>query len=43
MAEKMVPDCLYRGFCPEFMNSCGYVNTDKYKKELEIYRNTNYE
>ena len=43
MAEKMVPDCLYRGFCPEFMNCCGYVNTDKYKKELEIYRNTNYE
>lgn len=43
MAEKMVPECLYRGFCPEFMNSCGYVNTDKYKKELEIYRNTNYE
>lgn len=43
MAEKMVPDCIYRGFCPEFMNSCGYVNTDKYKKELEIYRNTNYE
>ena len=43
MAEKMVPDCLDRGFCPEFMNSCGYVNTDKYKKELEIYRNTNYE
>lgn len=43
MAEKMVPNCLYKGFCPEFMNSCGYVNTDKYKKELEIYRNTNYE
>ena len=43
MAEKMVRDCIYRGFCPEFMNSCGYVNTDKYKKELEIYRNTNYE
>lgn len=43
MAEKMVPNCLYRGFCSEFMNSCGYVNTDKYKKELEIYRNTNYE
>ena len=43
MAEKMVPNCIYKGFCPEFMNSCGYVNTDKYKKELEIYRNTNYE
>lgn len=43
MAEKMVPECIYKGFCPEFMNSCGYVNTDKYKKELEIYRNTNYE
>lgn len=41
----MLKDTLLKeyNFYPEFMNSCGYVNTDKYKKELEIYRNTNYE
>lgn len=39
MASKMVPECIYRGFCPEFMNPCGYSKTDKYKKDLEIYRN----
>lgn len=38
MASKMVPECIYRGFCPEFMNSCGYSKTDKYQQELKIYR-----
>lgn len=42
MADKMVPECIYRGFCPEFMNPCGYANTEKYKQDLERYRNTNY-
>ena len=32
LASKMVPECLYRGFCPEFMNPCGYSKTEKYKK-----------
>ena len=35
MADKMVPECIYRGFCPEFMNPCGYANTEKYKQDLE--------
>ena len=43
LAEKMVPECLYRGFCPEWRNCCGYVNTDACKKELEKYRNTHYD
>lgn len=43
MAEKMVPECLYRGFCPEFMNSCGYANTSKFQGDLKNYRNTKYE
>lgn len=43
LAEKMVPECLYRGFCPEWRNCCGYVNTDAYKKALETYRNTHYD
>ena len=42
MADKMVPECIYRGFCPEFMNPCGYANTKKYQDDLTKYRNTNY-
>lgn len=38
MASKMVPECLYRGFCPEFMNPCGYSKTDKYQQDLKKYR-----
>jgi hypothetical protein len=44
LAEKCVPECLYRGFCPEFDNRpefnkcCGYVNTDKYQEDLKKYR-----
>ena len=43
LADKMVPECLYRGFCPEFMNPCGYSKTKKYQEDLLKYRNTNYE
>lgn len=39
MASKMVPECIYRGFCPEFMNPCGYSKTEKFKNDLKIYRN----
>lgn len=38
MASKMVPECIYRGFCPEFMNSCGYSKTEKYQQDLIKYR-----
>lgn len=38
LAEKCVPNCLYRGFCTEFDRCCGYVNTQKYKKDLKRYR-----
>lgn len=37
LASVMVPECIYRGFCPEF-KSCGYVETEAYKKALEEYR-----
>ena len=40
LASVMVPECIYRGFCPEF-TSCGYVNTEAYRKELEKYRDIN--
>lgn len=42
MAEKCVPNCVYRGFCPE-LESCGFVNSLKFKEMLEKYRNTNYD
>lgn len=38
LAEKCVPECIYRGFCPEFDNCCGYCKTEKFKKDLEKYR-----
>lgn len=43
MADKMVPECIYRGFCPEFINPCGYANTEKYQQDLKKYRSTNYD
>lgn len=27
MASVMVPDCVYRGFCPFGKDSCGFINT----------------
>lgn len=38
LAEKCVPECVYRGFCPEADKCCGYVNAEGYKKRLETYR-----
>ena len=44
LAEKCAPECIYRGFCPEYdarpehNKCCGYVYTDAYKKRLEEYR-----
>ena len=43
MADKCVPECIYRGFCPEFDHSCGYYKTDDYKKRLEEYRSIDYD
>lgn len=37
LGSVMVPECIYRGFCPEF-NSCGYVDTDEFKRALADYR-----
>lgn len=38
LGSVMVKECIYRGFCPEFY-SCGYCNTEQFKKDLEEYRN----
>lgn len=40
LAEKCVPECIYRGFCPEDDRCCGWVNSESYKKRLEEYRKT---
>ena len=40
LASVMVPECIYRGFCPEF-HSCGYVDTEDYRKALAAYRDKN--
>lgn len=32
-----VPECIYRGFCPEF-NCCGWVETEEYNERLKQYR-----
>ena len=37
LASKMVPECIYRGFCPE-LKSCGYYKTPEYVKRLQEYR-----
>ena len=38
IASLMVPECIYRGHCPE-MRSCGAFNTSKYDMCLKAYRN----
>lgn len=37
IAANCVKECVYRGFCPE-MFSCGYDQTDAFKKDIEKYR-----
>ena len=37
IASCCVPECVYRGFCPEF-KPCGFCGSPAYKKMLEAYR-----
>lgn len=37
LGSVMVPECIYRGFCPEF-HPCGYAETEDYRRALEEYR-----
>lgn len=41
LAAAMVPECLYRGFCPE-MKSCGWThaNPNVFRESLDGYRGT---
>ena len=38
LASKCVPECIYRGFCPEIDKCCGYCNTEQYKNKWKDYR-----
>lgn len=38
LAEKCVPECIYRNFCPEFDRCCGYCKSDEYKRRLVRYQ-----
>ena len=40
LADKCVPECIYRGFCPEWMSSCGYSKTKKFEEDLAKCRST---
>lgn len=40
LASVCVPECIYRGFCPEFF-PCGYCDTEAYKQRLSEYRYKN--
>jgi len=37
LAACCVPDCVYRGFCPEF-KSCGFVDSPAYAEAVKRYR-----
>ena len=37
LASCCVPECVYRGFCPEF-KSCGFCETSAYQEMLKKYR-----
>jgi len=39
LAGVCVPECVYRGFCPE-IKSCNFYQTPAFKKELEKYRDS---
>ena len=40
LVEVCVPECVYRGFCPE-IKSCGFAKTPEYFEWLSFYRKTN--
>jgi hypothetical protein len=37
VASCCVPECVYRGFCPEF-KACGFFGSPAYEKALAAYR-----
>lgn len=43
VADKCVPECVYRGFCPEFMSTCKYSLSNAYKAQKVRYLRTDYD
>ncbi|MCK9154744.1 MAG: thymidylate synthase ThyX [Paludibacteraceae bacterium] len=39
LAECCVPECIYRGVCPE-IRTCGFSRTEEFKNRLQEYRET---
>lgn len=37
LANCMVKECIYRGFCPEIFG-CGFDKTEEFQKQLVVYR-----
>lgn len=42
LAGKCVRECVYRGFCPEWMSKCKYCYSPAYWLEVKNYRNTTF-
>ena len=42
LAGKCVRECVYRGFCPEWMSNCKYCYSPAYWLEVKNYRNTTF-
>ena len=40
LRSKCVRECVYRGFCPEWMSNCKYCYSPMYWQEVKNYRNT---
>ncbi len=38
LVSKCQPECIYRGFCPEVDNTCGYASTEAFQQDLIKYR-----
>lgn len=41
LADKMVKECVYRGFCPE-LKCCGFIMTEQYDDERRAYLKIEY-
>lgn len=41
VADMMVRECVYRGFCTEKRRNCGYVRTAKFRRERDQYKGNN--
>ncbi|MBN2401269.1 MAG: hypothetical protein JXN64_02615 [Spirochaetes bacterium] len=37
LCEVCVPECIYRGFCPE-IKSCSWIKSESYRLALDKYR-----